>query len=58
MIIVTLQMLAIVEQFYLRKINRQKGSKIYVLSKDHKPSEENERKRIIENGGQVYQLND
>lgn len=51
-------MLAIVEQFYLRKINRQKGSKIYVLSKDHKPSEENERKRIIENGGQVYQLND
>jgi protein phosphatase 2C family protein 2/3 len=31
------------------------GSKIYPLSKDHKPSEENERKRIIEAGGQIYQ---
>jgi serine/threonine protein phosphatase PrpC len=27
------------------------GQKIYPLSKDHKPCDENERKRIIEAGG-------
>jgi protein phosphatase 2C family protein 2/3 len=27
------------------------GTKIYPLSRDHKPSEDNERKRIIEAGG-------
>ncbi|CDW84010.1 protein phosphatase 2c containing protein [Stylonychia lemnae] len=32
------------------------GQKIYPLSRDHKPSDENERKRIIEAGGQIYQL--
>lgn len=31
------------------------GKKIFPLSYDHKPSEENEHKRIIEAGGQVYQ---
>jgi protein phosphatase PTC2/3 len=31
------------------------GTKIYPLSRDHKPCDENERKRIIEAGGQIYQ---
>ena len=31
------------------------GNKIIALSKDHKPSEEEETKRIIENGGRIYQ---
>jgi protein phosphatase 2C family protein 2/3 len=31
------------------------GSKIFPLSRDHKPSDELERKRIIEAGGQIYQ---
>lgn len=31
------------------------GSKIYSLSKDHKPNELSEQKRIIENGGKIYQ---
>ncbi|CAG9330734.1 unnamed protein product [Blepharisma stoltei] len=31
------------------------GTKIYPLSKDHKPCEEKERQRIINNGGKVYQ---
>lgn len=31
------------------------GTKIFPLSKDHKPSDESEKKRIIENGGQIYQ---
>ena len=30
------------------------GSKIYTLSRDHKPSDEAEKKRIITNGGQIY----
>jgi hypothetical protein len=34
---------------------RQGGSKIFPLTKDHKPSEDLERKRIIEAGGQIYQ---
>lgn len=25
------------------------------MSTDHKPSEEEERKRVVENGGQIYQ---
>jgi protein phosphatase 2C family protein 2/3 len=29
--------------------------KIFPLSRDHKPSDELERKRIIEAGGQIYQ---
>lgn len=31
------------------------GKKLYVLSKDHKPDEESESKRIFESGGKVYQ---
>ena len=31
------------------------GTKIFLLSKDHKPSEDQEKKRIIANGGKVYQ---
>lgn len=31
------------------------GRKIYSLSIDHKPTEENELKRITENGGRIYQ---
>jgi serine/threonine protein phosphatase PrpC len=31
------------------------GDKIYALSEDHKPSNDNEIKRIIENGGKIYQ---
>ncbi len=31
------------------------GTKIFLLSKDHKPNEENEHKRIIEAGGKIYQ---
>jgi len=33
-----------------------KGKQILALSKDHKPGEEGERKRILSNGGKVYQL--
>lgn len=36
-------------------LSGQKGLKIYPLSRDHKPSDEHERKRIIEAGGQIYQ---
>jgi len=31
------------------------GTKVYPLSKDHKPNEDNEHKRIIEAGGKIYQ---
>lgn len=36
-------------------LSRDGGSHIYSLTRDHKPSDEKERKRIIEAGGQVYQ---
>ena len=36
-------------------ISLNKGKDIIVLSKDHKPNEENEYKRIILNGGKIYQ---
>ena len=31
------------------------GEKVYLLSTDHKPTEESEAKRIIDNGGKIYQ---
>ena len=31
------------------------GKKIFPLSKDHKPSETEEKERIIKAGGQIYQ---
>jgi len=31
------------------------GNKIFPLSRDHKPSDENEQKRIIDAGGKIYQ---
>lgn len=31
------------------------GEKILLLSKDHKPEDEDETKRIEENGGRIYQ---
>ena len=30
------------------------GNKIFVLSKDHKPLDEDEHKRIVEGGGKIY----
>jgi serine/threonine protein phosphatase PrpC len=30
------------------------GKKLYPLSRDHKPDDEHERKRIVEAGGQIY----
>ncbi len=30
------------------------GKKVYTLSRDHKPSDEDERLRIIAGGGRVY----
>lgn len=37
-------------------MSQERGSKIIPLSKDHKPEEEDEKKRILEAGGQVYQF--
>lgn len=31
------------------------GQKLFVLSRDHRPNEDNERQRINENGGKIYQ---
>lgn len=31
------------------------GNKIYVLSRDHRPMDELEEKRIVDNGGKIYQ---
>jgi serine/threonine protein phosphatase PrpC len=36
-------------------LSQEKGSKIIPLSKDHKPEAEEEKKRIIDAGGHVYQ---
>jgi len=33
----------------------ENGEKIVVLSNDHKPTDEVEMKRIVENGGRIYQ---
>ena len=31
------------------------GKRFYQITKDHKPDEDNEKKRILENGGRIYQ---
>jgi serine/threonine protein phosphatase PrpC len=36
-------------------VSEQYGNRIYPLTKDHKPDEEIEKKRILANGGRVYQ---
>jgi serine/threonine protein phosphatase PrpC len=33
----------------------EQGERIVNLSKDHKPTEAGEQRRIIENGGKIYQ---
>ncbi len=40
---------------FLRLQNREGGTRIYPLTRDHKPIDELEQKRIIEAGGQIYQ---
>lgn len=36
-------------------MSAEMGDKVYLLSKDHKPTDPNEIKRIVENGGKIYQ---
>lgn len=38
-------------------ISKNGGKEFFPLTKDHKPNEEVENKRIVENGGKVYQYN-
>jgi len=33
----------------------EKGKKVIDMSRDHKPCDENEKQRILANGGKVYQ---
>jgi hypothetical protein len=37
------------------KIFSEEGKRIYALSRDHKPCDELEKRRIVEGGGQIYQ---
>ena len=36
-------------------LSGESGNKIFSLSRDHKPSDELEQKRILEAGGKIYQ---
>ena len=36
-------------------LSGESGSKVFSLSRDHKPSDEPEQKRILEAGGKIYQ---
>ena len=36
-------------------LSAESGNKIFRLSRDHKPNDEYEKKRIIEKGGKLYQ---
>jgi len=33
----------------------ERGKKVVALSRDHKPNDEDEQKRILSNGGKIYQ---
>lgn len=35
-------------------MSAEQGEKVFVLSNDHKPTDEVEMKRIVENGGRIY----
>ena len=35
-------------------MSAEEGKKLFVLSRDHRPCEDNEKKRIIDNGGKIY----
>lgn len=56
-----LLMLAIQDLYYqgnlfqMLIICSEEGKRIFPLSRDHKPCDELERKRIVEGGGQIYQ---
>ena len=41
-------------RFYLICFSEE-GKRIYALSRDHKPCDELEKRRIVEAGGQIYQ---
>ena len=36
-------------------MSAENGQKLFVLSRDHRPNEDTEKSRIIENGGKIYQ---
>lgn len=36
-------------------MSAEEGKKLFVLSRDHRPNEDTEKSRIIENGGKIYQ---
>ena len=35
-------------------MSADKGKKLFLLSRDHRPNEEYEQTRIVSNGGQIY----
>ena len=35
-------------------MSAEEGKKLFVLSRDHRPNEETEKNRIVENGGKIY----
>jgi serine/threonine protein phosphatase PrpC len=35
-------------------MSAEEGKKLFVLSRDHRPCEDNEKQRIMENGGKIY----
>ena len=36
-------------------MSAESGQKLFVLSRDHRPNEDNEKQRIQDNGGKIYQ---
>lgn len=35
-------------------MSAEEGKKLFVLSRDHRPNEDTEKARIVENGGKIY----